>query len=116
MNDTPYAEGVITILPDDPVTVNQTGKWTLTFTAGESGLELGSTLRIDVPHGFTPPQIGNPHAPGYVQITSKTTQAEFAIAIGRLPGDGPAILTADTGLFLIVERAPVKILMKTFEL
>ena len=108
MNNTPYADGVVTILPDDPVTVNQTGTWTLTFTAGENGLGPGSTLRINIPHGFTPPQIDSPRAPGYVQITKKTTQAEFAIAIGRSPGDGPAILTADTGLFLIVERTPVQ--------
>lgn len=108
MNEIRYAEGRVSLLQSTPVRVNQRGHWTLVFTAGESGLNPGASLLVAVPQGFTAPQIDNPLAPGYVRIAEKTTGAEIALSAGRLPGDSEVDMDGETGIFLIVERAPVK--------
>ena len=108
MNEATYADGTATLSPDTPIPIQQQGQWTLTFTAGEHGLGLGDVIHIEIPQGFTPPQTDNPNAPGFVSLAEKTTQANLAISIGRVPGETIEDFNKDTGLYLIVEHAPIR--------
>ncbi len=108
MNDIRYATGRVTLMPATPVQVNQQGRWTLVFTAGEGGWDAGTTMYISMPQGFTAPQIDNPLSPGFVQITEKTTQADVSVAVGRVPGETKEDVNADMGIYLFVERAQIK--------
>lgn len=108
MNEATFADGTATLSPDTPIKVNDQGRWTLTFTAGENGLNLGDIVHIEIPHGFTPPQKDNAKAPGFVALGEKTTQAEFALSIGRVPGDSAETFNADTSIYIFIERAPVR--------
>lgn len=108
MNETTYADATVTLSPDTPICVNQKGCWTLTYTAGEHGLNPGDVIHIEIPQGFTPPQIDNPEAPGFVALAEKTTSAHFALSVGLVPGESFEDLNSDTGIFLIVEQALVR--------
>ncbi|MBT4140416.1 MAG: DUF3604 domain-containing protein [Candidatus Latescibacteria bacterium] len=108
MNEATFADGTVTLSPDTPVCVNQQGRWTLTFTAGENGLDLGDIIHIEIPQGFTPPQIENPKAPGFITISEKNTEAHFALSVGRVPGETIEDFNSDTGLYIIIERAPIR--------
>lgn len=108
MNEIRYATGRVTLAPDTPTQVRQQGRWTLVFTAGEGGWEPGTMLYVSIPQGFTTPQADHPDAPGYVQIAEKTSQAELSVAIGQVPGESEDGVNSEMGIYLFVERAPIK--------
>ncbi|MFT5369244.1 MAG: hypothetical protein ACI8V2_004219 [Candidatus Latescibacterota bacterium] len=108
MNNATFADGSVTVSPDTAACINQPGRWALTFTAGENGLGLGDVIHIEIPQGFTPPQIDNPNAPGFVTISEKKTEAQFALSVGRVPGETTEDFNSDTGLYLIIEHAPIR--------
>ncbi|MDA0711150.1 MAG: DUF3604 domain-containing protein [bacterium] len=108
MNKTTFADATVTVSPDSAIRVNQQGRWELTFTAGENGLGLGDVIHIEIPHGFSPPQMHNPLAPGFITLGKKTTQASFAVSVGRVPGEISEHFNVETGLYLIVEDAPIR--------
>lgn len=49
--------GTATIAPSDPVEANEPGWWRITYTAGPAGIDVGGSVRFEIPYGFTPPQI-----------------------------------------------------------
>ncbi|MGA1195704.1 MAG: DUF3604 domain-containing protein [Candidatus Latescibacterota bacterium] len=108
MNEATFADGSVTLSPNTAVRVSQSGRWTLTFTAGENGLGLGDIIHIEIPQGFTPPQTDNPQAPGFVTLAQKTTEAEFTLVIGQVPGETTEDFNSDTGIYVIIERAPIR--------
>ena len=108
MNEVIYSDVSVKLLSDEPVQVNQKGSWTLTFTAGESGLGTGSAVLVSMPHGFTAPQIDTPEAPGYVALGEMRTEAGLALAVGALPGIEPEVVTHSLSVCLIVERTQMR--------
>ena len=111
MADSKFAEGRAALSPADPVRAGDPGCWTLALTIGDSGLLPGSAVRVSIPHGFTPPQIDNPNAPGYVQAHIGNPAAAHPLAVEPVPGEGGDAFRdagSDQGVYLFLEQAPLK--------
>ena len=110
MSDSPFTEGSAVLSPADAVQAGDAGCWTLTFTAGESGLPAGSAIRVSIPHGFTPPQVDNPNASGYVQASIGNPDVSFSLAVEPVPGEGdePFREANREAVYLFLERVPLK--------
>ena len=111
MAESEVTDGVVTLSPDAPVKIGSLGCWTLTFTAGEADLLPGTAVYMGVPHGFTPPQIDQPEAPGYVALANVPASLSVAVAVGTAPGD--SLFTAlqtdrEMGILLFIERGPLR--------
>ena len=65
--------GSAIIEPGDPVAANSPGWWTITYTAGPRGIDVGGSVRFEIPYGFTPPQ---PHWHGDIGHVSATCSRE----------------------------------------
>jgi len=81
------------------------------FTAGEEGLAPGSAIRLTIPHGFTPPQVDNPEAPGYVRVDIGNPDAALSLATEPVPGEGADAFRRagrEMGVYLFVERSGLR--------
>jgi hypothetical protein len=73
-NDNGKAE----IIPSSPVLAGSEGqKWTLIYTVGKLKLKAGGGIRIDIPYGFTAPQVMYPGYPGYIKAFSSNPQVKL---------------------------------------
>ncbi len=87
------------------------GCWTLVFKVGGDTLPPGAAIRISVPHGFTPPQIDDPEAPGYVSVRTSNPAVALVLSVETAWGEGVDAHTGQDrnfGVLLLVERAPLK--------
>src|SRR5690349_21669157 len=71
--------GSMTVSPNI-VAVGTTNNFVFTFKSPTNGTyDAGSRVTLKVPLGFTAPQNANPSAPGFVQVSSVSTQAVVSI-------------------------------------
>lgn len=58
------------ITPPDPVTAGALGTWTVTFTVGEYGMDIGSTLKLvwRLASDWAEPQFDRPQDPNFVMV------------------------------------------------
>ncbi|MHA1734656.1 MAG: CehA/McbA family metallohydrolase [Promethearchaeota archaeon] len=73
--------GRATIEPGDPVEAGSRGTWRLEFTAGEGGIEEGGSLRVTIPHGFTPPQVEAFFEPGFTTVETGARGVELSLRV-----------------------------------
>ena len=55
------------------VQASQKGRWSIVYEAGETGIAVGGSIRLRIPPflGWTPPQLTDPQAPGYVTVAAR---------------------------------------------
>ncbi len=72
--------GSVTITPSDAVIAGSYGTWTLTYTVGKYGLDVGGGLKIGNRRmsDWGTPQFDDPKAPNYVTV-SGSTPAELCV-------------------------------------
>ncbi len=73
--------GSARLIPNDPVKVNTKGTWKIEFTAGKKGIQIGGTVRLTIPHGFSLPQTKAFFDPGFVTIESECEGIEFSTEV-----------------------------------
>ncbi len=75
--------GTATIEPSDPVTARQQGSWTIEYTVGKRSIEPGGSIRVEIPYGFTAPQLEYPFDPGYVtaQCSRPGTKLKLSLRV-----------------------------------
>ncbi|HEX5031421.1 MAG TPA: hypothetical protein VFX78_08190, partial [Candidatus Eisenbacteria bacterium] len=94
--------GTASIVPTAPVLAGASGAWTIRYVAAEDfALPQGGWLYVQIPPGWTAPQITQPSQPGYVTIVDTTSVSEVAIAGNTIElrlGGAPKspFLTGDT--------------------
>jgi hypothetical protein len=111
MADTKYADGTATVTPDDRISAGDLGEWNLVFALGEETLPPGSAIRISMPQGFTPPQMDNPEAPGYVSASVNSGTSAITVSVDSSTSGEFDFHTGrgrTGGVTLYVERAPLK--------
>ncbi len=111
MADPKFADGSASIDPNVPVQAGSTGSWTITFRVGGETISPGSAILISIPQGFSPPQIDNPEAPGYVRAQAVHSEACLVPRIEAQSEDGLDLYRgqdSSPGVLLLVERAPLK--------
>ena len=111
MTDTRYADGRAAIEPTGPVPVLGRDRWTLSFRPELDTLAPGAAVRVSVPPGFSPPQVDNASAPGFVCATCDNPDVVVTIASDSSTTgtfDPHTGRDADPGVLLYVERAPLK--------
>ncbi|HMI30707.1 MAG TPA: hypothetical protein VK527_03140, partial [Candidatus Limnocylindrales bacterium] len=65
--------GTAFILPSDSVQVDAAGTWTITYVAEEDfALVSGGFIEVVIPSGWSPPQIADSTAAGYVAWTDSS--------------------------------------------
>jgi hypothetical protein len=59
--------------PQPRVRASEKGRWSIVYEAGETGIEVGGAIRLLIPPflGWTPPQLTDPQALGYVTVASR---------------------------------------------
>jgi hypothetical protein len=86
--------GSATIAPAANVVAGNTGTWIFTYSATDSfDLASGGTVWIDIPPGWTPPQITDAAQPGYVQVLDAGSLDAVTASGGRIAltlGGSPA--------------------------
>jgi len=100
--------GSAIILPDDPVIAGRPGAWDIVFTCGEGGIREGGGIRIEVPYGFSPPQISYPSEIGYT--TAECSNPDVPV---RLSLSDPATGASNQGtfgvfLYALIERGTLE--------
>src|SRR5215831_813314 len=86
--------GSMTVSPS-VVAVGTTNNFVFTFKSPTNGTyDVGSRVTLKVPLGFTTPQNSNPSAPGFVQLSSVSSQAVVSIR-SITTGPGPWTITLD---------------------
>ncbi len=72
-------KGTASVEPAAPVRVSSPGTWTIRYVAGDTGIEPGGgiVLQISPFWGWTPPQVDSPQAPGYVSISTDDPGVEL---------------------------------------
>lgn len=60
--------GKAVIRPSHPVIAGKPYAWDIVFTCGERGIARGGALRVDIPYGFTPPQLSYPAQVGFTTV------------------------------------------------
>jgi hypothetical protein len=55
------------------VQASQEGRWSIVYEAGETGIAVGGSIRLLIPPflGWTPPQLTDPQALGYVTVAAR---------------------------------------------
>ena len=74
------------IHPDGPVRVGARGSWTITYTAGEKGIEIDGGIRVEIPNGFSMPQLHYPEVPGHVSATCSNPRVKLQLTLDWPPG------------------------------
>src|SRR5262245_22741235 len=74
-------EGSVSVTPDFSV-AGASGTWTVTYTAGQSGIAAGGSIRIELPTGWSDarwsePQFRKPSAPHYTTIRASSKTAKL---------------------------------------
>ena len=105
MAEEKFADGKAMFSPDNSVQVGSTGCWTLCFTLENETLVPGAAIRVSMPHGFSPPQMDNPEASGFVRAESLAISTETGTGEDFDPETGQ---DRDPGVVLYIERAPLK--------
>ncbi|HET9941505.1 MAG TPA: hypothetical protein VFR25_10445, partial [Candidatus Eisenbacteria bacterium] len=73
--------GTASIVPTAPVLAGASGAWTIRYVAAEDfAFPQGGWLYVQVPAGWTAPQIAQPAQPGYVQITDMSLVNQILVA------------------------------------
>ncbi|HCR15877.1 MAG TPA: hypothetical protein DIU35_00195 [Candidatus Latescibacteria bacterium] len=111
MADVKYADGTVAVTPDNRVGAGDLGEWDLVFTLEEEPLPPGSAIRISMPQGFSPPQIDNPDAPGFVSASGSSGSSSISVSVDPFTAGEFDLHTGQgrtTGVTLYVERAPLK--------
>jgi hypothetical protein len=66
------------ITPNTPVIAGSRGKkWIITYTVGKIPLKPGGGIRIDIPYGFTAPQVMYPGYPGYIKAVTPNKKVKL---------------------------------------
>ncbi|MCL4425735.1 MAG: CehA/McbA family metallohydrolase [Firmicutes bacterium] len=73
--------GTATIHPDVPVRVKARGSWVITYTAGERGIEVGGSVRLEIPNGFSMPQLHYPELPGHTSATCSNPRVKLQLTL-----------------------------------
>ena len=111
MADPKYADGLIGITPADPIRAGDLGTWNLVMVLEEETLSPGSAIRISIPQGFSPPQVDNPLAPGFVSATVSSATSAVSLLVDPFTAGEFDLHTGQgrtNGVTLFVERAPLK--------
>ncbi len=77
--------GTASVTPADDVVCSRPGTWTITYTAGQAGIAEGGGIAVHISPfwGWTPPQTGNPAAPGHVTAECSRPDIELDVqAVG----------------------------------
>ncbi len=76
--------GTASIAPSAPVLTGSSGTWTITYVAAETfAAPQGGWVYVQIPSGWTLPQLGQPAQPGYVGITTASSSVNEALEAGR---------------------------------
>ena len=80
-------QGRVTISPGDDVVAASWGRWTIEWTAGEDGVAPGggAVLQVSPFWGWSPPQVGQPGAPGYTTVTTSNPGVPLSVSEGQVP-------------------------------
>ena len=111
MADVKYADGAVAVTPENRIGAGDLGEWNLVFTLEEETLPPGSAIRISMPQGFSPPQIDNPDAPGFVSASVSSGSSSITVSVDPFTAGEFDLHTGQgrtTGVTLYVERAPLK--------
>ena len=84
--------GTATISPTTAV-VGAPGTWTIEYVAEDS--LLNGTIRITIPSGWSPPQISNSSAPGYVTVSSDVALSKHVTVRNDSKGSGGGSIGGD---------------------
>jgi hypothetical protein len=75
--------GTARISPDEDIVSCSTGKWRIRYTVGSAGIARGGKVSFGVPHGFTTPQVDNPHMGGYCTAECSDPDAHLVLRCTR---------------------------------
>ncbi|MFP4250561.1 MAG: DUF3604 domain-containing protein [Armatimonadota bacterium] len=73
------------IEPSEPVQANEAGWWQITYTAGPAGIDIGGSIRFEIPYGFTPPQIWWPGDEGYCSAVCSREGTQIELSVEQPP-------------------------------
>ena len=73
--------GKASVEPKAGVRVNSRHSYRITYRTGETPIEDGGALRFSIPLPFTPPQMDNPRAAGYVRATCSRKGIRLALSV-----------------------------------
>jgi Bacterial Ig-like domain (group 3)/Galactose oxidase, central domain/Kelch motif len=79
-------DGTMTVNPTS-VTVGSSGNsFTFTFTSSANGNMNGGQVTVDIPAGWTPPQVAIASSPGFISVTAGTCSSAL---LNSITGTGP---------------------------
>ncbi len=73
--------GKAIIIPGGDVVANSKKTWKIVYTVGEKGIKNGGGIRVEIPYGFTAPQITDEVGPGYVTAVTSREEANLNLSL-----------------------------------
>jgi hypothetical protein len=96
--------GKAVIRPDEPIVAGKPCAWDIVFTCGERGIDMGGAIRVDIPYGFTPPQVSYPSQLGFTTVETSNADVELSIHLTDPQKKAPNQGTWGVYLFIQVEK------------
>jgi hypothetical protein len=100
--------GSAVILPEDPVVAGEPAAWDIVYTCGEKGISEGGGIRIEIPYGFSPPQISYSSEIGFTTVECSKPDVSIQVSQSDPVTGAPNQGTFGVFIYVLVEKGKLE--------